>query len=141
MNLTEKIEANSKPIPDLHDAELYAIRHNTESCTVECVFRKVDGHDLTLTLTGIERFRCSDFGLQNVVLELIVIDTTRRPTQDELRGHLQWISATSDGGSLLSAQEVEAAVQNVLDGKYVLVSLIPSWGAQVRALAKGIDWK
>lgn len=141
MNLTEKMKANSKPIPDLHDAELYAVRHDTESCTVECVFRKVDGHDLTLTLTGIERFRCSDFGLQNVVLELIVIDMTGRPTQDELRRHLQWISATSDGESLLSAQEIESSVQSVLDGKYVLVTLIPSWGAQICALAKGIDWK
>jgi hypothetical protein len=141
MNLTEKMEANPKPIPDLHDAELYAVRHDTASCTVECVLRKVDGHDLTLTLTGIERFRCSDFGLQNVVLELIVIDTTRRPTQDEIRGHLQWISATSDGESLLGAKEIETAVQNVLDGKYVLVSMTPSWGAQMCALAKGVDWK
>ncbi|WP_162572210.1 hypothetical protein [Variovorax sp. PBL-H6] len=135
------MEANSKPIPDLHDAELYAVRHDTSSGTVECVVRKVDGHDPTLTLTGIERFRCSDFGLQNVVLELIVIDTTRRPTQHELRGHLQWISATFDGESLLSAQETEAAVQNMLDGRYVLVSLIPSWGAQIRALAQSIDWE
>jgi hypothetical protein len=31
MNLTEKMEANSKPIPDLHDAELYAVRHDTEN--------------------------------------------------------------------------------------------------------------
>lgn len=135
MNPTKKLET------ELHDAELYAVRHDATSGTVECIFRKVDGFDLTLSLTGIERFRCSDFGLQNVVLELIVIDTTRRATQEEVRGHLQWISTTSDGENLSSAKEIETAVQNVLDGKYVLVSLTPSWGAQMCALAKGVDWK
>jgi hypothetical protein len=60
--------------------------------------------------------------------------------QDELRGRLEWMSGTSDGESLSSEQEVEAAVQHVLNGKYVLVSLVPSWGAQVCALAKGVVW-
>jgi hypothetical protein len=79
--------------------------------------------------------------LQNVVLELIVIDATQRPTQGDLRGHLQWIASTSDGENLLSAQEIDTAIQNVLDGKCILVSLIPSWGAQICALAQSVDWR
>jgi hypothetical protein len=140
MNVANKMESNTTPMPELHDAELYAVRHDPWSSTVECIFRTVDGHDLTLLLTDVEKFRCSDFGLQNVVLELTVIDSAQRPMQDELRGRLEWMSGTSDGESLSSEQEVEAAVQHVLNGKYVLVSLVPSWGAQVCALAKGVVW-
>lgn len=141
MNTAKQVKFNSKPLPELHDAELYAVRHEVASNAVECIFRKADGYDLTVSLAGVERFRCTDFGLQNVVLELIVIDATDRSKEGELRGHLQWISATSDGENLAKAQEIETAVQNVLDGKYILVSLIPSWGAQICALAKGLDWK
>lgn len=137
----KEVKTRSTLTPDLHDAELYAVRHDAASSTVECVFRKVDGADLTLLLTGVERFRCSDFGLQNVVLELIVVDATQRPRQGDLRAHLQWIASTSDRENLLSAQEIDTAIQNVLDGKCILVSLIPSWGAQICALAQSVDWR
>ncbi len=125
----------------LHDAELFAIRNDPGSSEVEFVFRKVDGCDSTLLLTGVQRFRCSDFGLQNVVLQLVVFDPKQQPTLDEIRQHVQWISTTSDGERVSTELEIETAAQDVLEGRVVLVRLIPSWGAQAGALAKSIGWK
>jgi hypothetical protein len=139
--ILEQMEAISKPIPHLHDAELLAICHDPASGKIECTFRKVDAHDVTLSLTGIEKFRCSDFGLQNVVLELVVAGGTQQLKPEELRAHIRWISGTSDGEVLATSSEIDCAVQNVLDGKWLLVFLIPSWGAQLGALVNGLNWR
>jgi len=60
-------------------------------------------------------------------------------TPDQLREHVAWTSATSDGEQLLSCLEVDKFVQDVLDDKLQYVLLIPSWGAQLGALAESLE--
>jgi hypothetical protein len=51
------------------------------------------------------------------------------------------ISIASCGKSSAPAGDNDTAIQNVLDGKCILASLMPSWGAQICALAQSVDWR
>ena len=124
----------------LHDAELYAMRHDLSDDTVECVFSTTEGRDAVLLMSGVTRFRCTDFGLQNVVLELV-----GTPWQDmhpeKLRSYVSWLSATTDGEQLTMPEEIELIVRDVLEGRSHCVFLIPSWGCQLGAIAAKVGWK
>lgn len=124
----------------LHDAELYALRHDLSDDAVECVFRTTEGRDAVLLMSGVTRFRCTDFGLQNVVLELV-----GAPWQDmhpeKLRSYVSWLSTTTDGEQLTMPEEIELIVRDVLEGRSHRVFLIPSWGCQLGAIASKVEWK
>lgn len=127
-----------KTLTDLHDAELYALRHEADGKTVECVFRTSEGEDAVLLLNGVTRFRCTDFGLQNVALEL-VSTVSQEVGLDDLRSYIAWLSSTADGEQLVDANEIDAIVQSVATGKLHCVFLIPSWGAQLGATAANVQ--
>jgi hypothetical protein len=127
--------------PELHDAELSGIRHDAAAKTVECVFRRPGGQYSTLVLEEIEQFRCTDFGRQNVVLQLIVHGVNETLLEDELRSHVAWMSATADGEQLANPAEIDAVVKRVLSGVLLLIVLVPSWGAQLTATANRISWR
>ena len=127
-------------ISDLHDAELYALRHDVDAGTVQCVFRTAEGRDSVLLLSGITQFRCTDFGLQNVVLELV--GTPWQALElEELRSYVSWLSSTTDGEQVANPDAIEQSVQGVLEGKAHCVFLIPSWGAQLGAIAAKVEWR
>lgn len=127
-----------KTFADLHDAELYGLRHDADGQTVECVFRTADGQDAVLLLSGVTKFRCTDFGLQNVVLEL-VSTAWQEVGLDDLRSHISWLSSTADDEQLVGADELEATVREVVAGKLQCVFLVPSWGAQLGATAAKVE--
>lgn len=127
-----------RTVPDLHDAELYGLRHDAGAQAVQCVFRTAEGKDTVLLLRGVTKFRCTDFGLQNVVLEL-VCTAWQAISLDDLRRQISWLLSTSDGEQLASAAELEVVVQEVLAGRLQCVFLIPSWGAQIVATAAQVE--
>lgn len=120
-----------------HDAEMYSLYHDVLAQTVECMFRNVEGEQVILCLEKVSGFRCTDFGLQNVALDLL--STTWQPiSEDDLQGYVSWMRSTSDGEKLESAEAVKATVQDVLSGRRHFVFLIPSWGAQFAAIAEAV---
>ena len=127
-------------IPNLHDAELYALRHDSSAGTVQCMFRTGDGRDVVLLLSGVIKFRCTDFGLQNVALEL-VSTAWQEVDPEDLRSYVGWLSATTDGEQLAKPEEVELTVQDILGGGLHCVFLIPSWGSQLGAIATKVEWR
>jgi hypothetical protein len=127
-------------IPNLHDAELYALRHDSNVGTVQCVFRTGEGQDAVLLLSGVAKFRCTDFGLQNVVLEL-VSTAWQEVDPEDLRSYVGWLSATTDGEQLAKPEEIALTVQDVLEGRSHCVFLIPSWGSQLGAIAARVEWQ
>ena len=129
-----------KITPNLHDAELYALRHDANSGTVESVFRTVAGEDAALLLSGVTRFRCTDFGLQNVVFELMST-AWQQISFEDLHSYVIWLYTTADGEQLVSAEKIEQIVQDVMQGKLQCVFLIPSWGAQLGAIAAEMKWQ
>lgn len=127
-------------IPDLHDAELYALRHDMDAGTVQCMFRTAESRDSVLLLSGITQFRCTDFGLQNVVLELV--GTPWQAVElAELRSYVGWLFSTTDGDQLAKPDAIEQTAQEVAEGKAHCVFLIPSWGAQLGAIAAKVEWE
>jgi hypothetical protein len=127
-------------IPDLHDAALFAIRHDATAKTLECVFLKPTGQHSTLVLDEVKQFRCTDFGMQNVVLRLVVHGANRTLSEDELRSHISWISATTDGEQLTSPAEIDDVIKRVAANELVLIVLVPSWGAELAATARKVSW-
>lgn len=127
-------------IIDVHDAELYALRHDASAGTVQCVFRSAEGQEAVLLLSGISKFRCTDFGLQNVVLEL-VSTAWQEVSPDDLRSYVAWLFTTADGEQLAKADELELVVQDVVERRSQCLFLIPSWGAQLGAIAARIEWQ
>jgi hypothetical protein len=124
----------------LHDAELFAIRHDGTAKTLECVFRQPTGKQSTLVLDAVEQLRCTDFGMQNVVLQLIVHGANQTLSKDELRSHISWMSETSDGAQLKSPAQIDKILNRVVANDLVLIVLIPSWGAELTATASSISW-
>lgn len=135
-----KVENGSMFIPELHDAELTGMRHDAKGETIELVFRKPDGQCSSILLNGIVQFRCTDFGLQNVVFELIVNGVNETLSEDEIRSHVIWMSITDSREQLANPVEIEAIVKLVSMDKLLLIVLMPSWGAQVVATTKDISW-
>lgn len=118
-------------IPNLHDAELYAVRHDSNGDTVQCVFSTPAGGNAVLLLRGVTKFRCTDFGLQNVVLELVGTPW-QELNAEKLRAYVSWLSGTTDGEQLAKPEETELIVREVLEGRAHCVFLIPSWVASWR---------
>ena len=127
-----------KTTSDLHDAELYCLRHDAAGEIVQCMFRTSEQQDAVLLLSGVTMFRCADFGLQNVVLEL-VSTAWQDVGLDVLRSQISWLSSTADGEQLSSADELEAVVQEIAVGRLQCVFLVPSWGAQLCATANKVE--
>lgn len=127
-------------IPNLHDAELYALRHDSNAGTVQCVFRTGDGQDAVLLLSGVTKFRCTDFGLQNVVLELVGT-AWQEVAPEDLRSYVGWLSTTTEGEQLAKPEEIELTVRDVLEGRLQCVFMIPSWGSQLGAIAAKVEWQ
>lgn len=138
MNYT--VENGSMCVPELHDAELTGMRHDGKNGTVELVFCKPGGQCCSILLNGIVQFRCTDFGLQNVVFELIVNGANETLSEDQIRSHVTWLSTTDSREQLASPAEIEAIVKLVLMDELSLVVLMPSWGAQVVATSKDVSW-
>jgi hypothetical protein len=137
MNNMSKI---SVPV-DLHDAELHALHHDSKFDVLECAFRTSSGDEVVLALQGATRFRCTDFGRQNVVLELIVVSSAEDMSREMLFSNLKWMASTSEDELLSSRQEIDEEVNQVLKGAKCCVILIPSWGARLIALASGVEWR
>lgn len=127
-------------IPNLHDAELYAVRHDSSGDTVQCVFSTPEGVDAVLLLGGVTKFRCTDFGLQNVVLELVGTPW-QELDPEKLRSYVSWLSGTTDGEQLAEPEEIGLIVREVLEGKAHCVFLIPSWGCQLGAITAKVEWQ
>lgn len=135
-----KAKSSGMSAPELHDAELIGIRHDEKDGTVELAFRKPDGQSAKILLIGVVQFRCTDFGLQNVVFQLVVTGANEAVSGDEIRSHVAWMSTADNKEELASGAEIEAVVKLVKTDKLLLVVLTPSWGAQVVATAKDIFW-
>lgn len=125
-------------INDLHDAELYALRHDVTAQSVQCLFRTVEGQDVALELSGVIKFRCSDFGLQNVVLELSSTAWQKIGLED-LRSQIAWLCSTADGERLVSVDELKVIQEDVVSGRLQCVFLVPSWGAQLAAISSKVE--
>lgn len=125
-------------IPDMHDAELYALCHDLSIGSVRCLFRTSEGQEAVLLLSGVSKFRCTDFGLQNVVLEL-VSTAWQEVAPENLHSYVSWLSVTAEGEQLASAEDIELTVRNVLEGSAHCVFLIPSWGSQLGAIVKKVE--
>ena len=131
---------NEQPIPQLHDAELVGLNRDGPAGAIECSFRcPVDGKVATLRLLGVQSFRCTDFGLQNVVLETVIISGEGSDVR-ELERHLRWIATTSDNEFLTNSDQLARTLQAIESGRLVLVVIIPSWGAQLAAVARNVEW-
>jgi hypothetical protein len=127
-------------IPDLHDAELYAMHHDASAGTIQCFFRTEDSKEIEVILTGVTKFRCTDFGLQNVVL-ICVSTAWQEITTEELRSYIAWVSTTVDGEQLAKLDQIELVLQNVLNGSLHCIFVLPSWGAQMGAVAEKVEWR
>jgi hypothetical protein len=128
----------STVIPELHDAELIDMRHDSESKTIELRFLGVDKQYVAFTLSGIEQFRCTDFGLQNVVFQLAVHGVNEVLTESEINSNLAWMFTNNSGEKLATDAEIESIGKLVMSEKILIVVLTPSCGAQLVAVTKGI---
>jgi hypothetical protein len=131
---------NAERLSDLHDAELRGVHHDPSKQTIECSFANEDGSFAKMILSGVERFRFTDFGVQNVVLRMLVADSIHHLTEADIRGHISWISSTSDGEQLRAQDDIDSDVRRVLAGNAMLMILVPSWGAQFAAIALDAAW-
>jgi hypothetical protein len=125
--------------PELHDAQLNGVLRDALAQTVDLVFMKADGQYVTVVLSEVAQFRCTDFGLQNVVFQFIVQDVNETLTESEIKSKVTWMFTNDSGELLANATEIEAVVRLVMTGKILLIVLTPSWGAQLVATAKGIS--
>lgn len=132
---------SEESICSLHDAELCALSQDAEAGNLQCVFRTVDGRCVTLLLGGVTKFRCTDFGMQNVVFQLVVSDSTHTINPQDVHTYVTWMSATAEGEQLAQPREIQVSIDQVLSGRSRCVFLIPSWGAQLGAIAATVEWQ
>jgi hypothetical protein len=127
-------------IPNMHDAELHALHHDPITETIQCTFRTAENQQIALVLSGVKKFRCTDFGLQNVVLDLLSTAWQKSDTID-LQSHVSWLSMNEAGDQLANPEEIEQTIQSIVSGKLQALFLIPSWGSQLGAVASAVQWK
>lgn len=125
--------------PELHDAQLNGVRRDEATQTVELVFLKADGQYLTVVLSEVSQFRCTDFGLQNVVFQFIVQGANESLTESEIKFKVVWMLTNDSNELLANDSEIDTIVRLVMGGEILLVVLTPSWGAQLVATVKGIS--
>lgn len=125
----------NKLVPELHDAELISLRYEEKTKTIELVFIGADAQYATLILNEVRQFRCTDFGLQNVVFELVIHGVNEVLTENAIRSNVVWMFTNDSREQLANSAEIEAVVQLVLEKRILLIVMTPSWGAQIVATA------
>lgn len=125
-------------IPELHDAELIDMCHDSKSKTIELRFIGTDGQHVNFILSGIKQFRCTDFGLQNVVFQLVVHGINEVLTESEINSNLVWMFTNDSREILATTAEIDSIVELVMTKKNLMVVLTPSCGAQLVAITDSI---
>ncbi len=128
----------STVIPELHDAELIEMRHDSKSKTMELRFLDAGEQPVDLTLSQIKQFRCTDFGLQNVVFQFVVHGVNEALTESEINSNLTWMYTNDSREILATTEEIDSIVELVMKREVLMVVLTPSFGAQFVAITNDI---
>jgi hypothetical protein len=127
--------------PSFHDAELTGIEHVHELRTLELRFRRVGGEVEVLRFSGVIRQRLIDFAGQNVASRLL-ISPRYAFSLAEVRTWLQWMNSRDDSkGAVISEQNAEDCVRDLVAGHRVLFVLEPSCGAEMAVLCESLSLK
>lgn len=121
----------------LHDATLQSVVHDRNGGEVILSFELPGGEVVKMTLSGLEQARCVDLGLQNVVLQVVVANVSEHLDPDELRRNVEWVCASAEGERLVPQAQIQKLIEAIEREDLILVRIIPSWGADFRAIARG----
>jgi hypothetical protein len=136
-----KVEASilEEELRDFHDAELVSVTLDRAAGRVGLLFSYVDGPQGRFECDGVLNIKCSTLLFQNVVLKISVTPVTTLDVE-EIR-ELVASSFTLDNKIAISAEKLDARVNDVIKGKLKLLHVTPSWGAEVIVLCKSIALK
>jgi len=121
-----------------HDANLYAIHSEIDAKIIRCNFFICDGKKVSLTMRGVDEFRCDDFGLQNIVWD-IVSTVWGRITEEDLKSYIEWIFRDSEWEERMIKKNVDLTLKKIISNELHCIFLIPSCGAQLAAIAQEIE--
>jgi hypothetical protein len=122
----------------LHDAEIVGLRMDRPRASFTCELLMPDGQRIDLRMSGVTGLRCTDFGLQNVVLD--VSGSVLWPADAELlRTEIAWILHGHERQVTGPDNAVEQALARVISGAQHCIAFIPSWGARIGVLADRVD--
>ena len=120
-----------------HDSELNEIKHDRTLSKVFLSFTNEDGSIAKIIFEGVCGLRLIDYGMQNVVSRLLTSQQANE--REEINFNVTWINETSEGKCLIDKYAVENLVDKIEKGELLLFILEPSWGAEMRLLARAFS--
>lgn len=132
MTKTEVVISNNGTVvsPSLHDACLVGLFAFDEISSIWFVVQ-TGNKTVCLSLVGVDRFRCDDFRLGNIILDLTVEDISTVNVDD--------ISLLYDllPGEINKKRKM--IIDRAKDKKLVFVRLNPSYGCSFLSACRGIE--
>jgi hypothetical protein len=114
---------------DLHDAQLLAVI-NEGGGRFTLRFKTDIAKMSDVVLEGTERLRCEDFREGNIVLSATVTSKVI-PRESDVR----WILGVQEGEE---TSYIEDLLKDVAKGALSLFEIVPSYGAELRAISRGV---
>lgn len=119
----------------LHDAEVIAIAVDRLSETAHLSLRQEDGILRYVDFYGLIAFRCKDVTLQNVVSR-VLRSSSGHFSKAALEYWLLWVTSLADTESWLSEEHKPEWCLACQVGRWQLVVVEPSAGAQIAVLCE-----
>lgn len=120
---------------EMHDAEILAVKVDSERRTFSVDLRRQTGESVSLEYGGVIEIRVADFAIQNVVSRVITIDQTTIGRFERSNELLGWVCFRQNSG------EIEELAEMVREGVAQLVYYEPSVGAEIGVIFRHQDHK
>jgi hypothetical protein len=120
-----------------HDAEVSSVSHDPAASELSLTFTLPDSHVKTIYFRQVSAFRVADFVRQNVVSR-VLMSTWHQFSDAELMKKVNWANSLSDTPIFLDEIHMVEYVRNIASGKWHLLIVEPSCGAEVVVIAEHI---
>jgi len=121
-----------------HDAKLVGVSINQIEKNVRLSLLTSDGLMEQIDFLGVIAFRINDFIFQNIISQLIIVQSS---DINEIFNWIEWLSSLSMSSPMFSKEAIQEYTDQIKHGELILLVVEPSWGAEAAVLCRRMEYE